>query len=378
MRFIHLSDLHLGKRVNGFSMLEDQKDILDKIMTVIDSSKVQAVVIAGDIYDKSVPPTEAVRLFDGFLSRLARRQLKILVISGNHDSAERVAFGAELMKESGAYVSPVYDGTVTCVPLQDVYGTVKFHLLPFVKPAVVRGIFEDEEIGDYTDAVRAALSRCDLDETKRNVLVAHQFVTGAFRSESEEISVGGLDNVDASVFDAFDYVALGHIHGPQSIGRKTVRYCGTPLKYSFSEKDHLKSVTIVEMREKGDVSVETVPLIPLHDMRQIRGTYDELMMRSAYEDTDTEDYLHVVLTDEEDVPDAVAKMRMIYPNIMKLEYDNARTRNTQSVEDLDLSKQMTEEELFAAFYTLQNDRDMTQEQVQYTEDLFERLREENR
>ncbi|MBQ6476590.1 MAG: exonuclease SbcCD subunit D [Clostridia bacterium] len=378
MRFIHLSDLHLGKRVNGFSMLEDQKDILDKIMTVIDSSKVQAVVIAGDIYDKSVPPTEAVRLFDGFLSRLARRQLKILVISGNHDSAERVAFGAELMKESGAYVSPVYDGTVTCVPLQDVYGTVKFHLLPFVKPAVVRGIFEDEEIGDYTDAVRAALSRCDLDETKRNVLVAHQFVTGAFRSESEEISVGGLDNVDASVFDAFDYVALGHIHGPQSIGRKTVRYCGTPLKYSFSEKDHLKSVTIVEMREKGDVSVETVPLIPLHDMRQIRGTYDELMMRSAYEDTDTEDYLHVVLTDEEDVPDAIAKMRMIYPNIMKLEYDNARTRNTQSVEDLDLSKQMTEEELFAAFYTLQNDRDMTQEQVQYTEDLFERLREENR
>ena len=378
MRFIHLSDLHLGKRVNGFSMLEDQKDILDKIMTVIDSSKVQAVVIAGDIYDKTVPPTEAVRLFDGFLSRLARRQLKILMISGNHDSAERIAFGADLMKESGAYVSPVYDGTVTCVPLQDAYGTVKFHLLPFVKPAIVRGFFEDEEIGDYTDAVRAALSRCDLDETKRNVLVAHQFVTGAFRSESEEISVGGLDNVDASVFDAFDYVALGHIHGPQSIGRKTVRYCGTPLKYSFSEKDHLKSVTIVEMREKGDVSVETVPLIPLHDMRQIRGTYDELMMRSAYEDTDTEDYLHVVLTDEEDVPDAVAKMRMIYPNIIKLEYDNARTRNTQSVEDLDLSKQMTEEELFAAFYTLQNDRDMTQEQVQYTEDLFERLREENR
>ncbi len=378
MRFIHLSDLHLGKRVNGFSMLEDQKDILDKIMTVIDNSKVQAVVIAGDIYDKSVPPTEAVRLFDGFLSRLARRQLKILVISGNHDSAERIAFGADLMKESGAYVSPVYDGTLTCVSLQDTFGTVRFHLLPFVKPAVVRGFFEDEEIGDYTDAVRAALSRCDLDETKRNVLVAHQFVTGAFRSESEEISVGGLDNVDASVFDAFDYVALGHIHGPQSIGRKTVRYCGTPLKYSFSEKDHLKSVTIVEMREKGDVSVETVPLIPLHDMRQIRGTYDELMMRSAYEDTDTEDYLHVVLTDEEDVPDAVAKMRMIYPNIMKLEYDNARTRNTQSVEDLDLSKQMTEEELFAAFYTLQNDRDMTQEQVQYTEDLFERLREENR
>jgi len=378
MRFIHLSDLHLGKRVNGFSMLEDQKDILDKIMTVIDNSKVQAVVIAGDIYDKSVPPTEAVRLFDGFLSRLARRQLKILVISGNHDSAERIAFGADLMKESGAYVSPVYDGTLTCVSLQDTFGTVRFHLLPFVKPAVVRGFFEDEEIGDYTDAVRAALSRCDLDETKRNVLVAHQFVTGAFRSESEEISVGGLDNVDASVFDAFDYVALGHIHGPQSIGRKTVRYCGTPLKYSFSEKDHLKSVTIVEMREKGNVSVETVPLIPLHDMRQIRGTYDELMMRSAYEDTDTEDYLHVVLTDEEDVPDAVAKMRMIYPNIMKLEYDNARTRNTQSVEDLDLSKQMTEEELFAAFYTLQNDRDMTQEQVQYTEDLFERLREENR
>ena len=378
MRLIHLSDLHLGKRVNEFSMMEDQTDILNKIIAVIDEEKPQAVVIAGDIYDKAIPPAEAVQLFDGFLNRLARRNIHVLIISGNHDSAERVAFGARLMQNSGIHLSPVYDGTVTYVDLQDEYGTVRFHLIPFLKPAHVRRYEEEMEIVDYTDAMRTVIAKAQIDPGMRNVAVAHQFVTGAQRSDSEEISVGGLDNVDASVFDAFDYTALGHIHGPQNIGAETVRYCGTPLKYSFSEKDHVKSVTVVDLREKGDIQVHTVPLVPLHDMRQIRGKYEELTLRSSYEGTQTEDYLHIILTDENDIPDAAARLRMIFPNLMKLDYDNARTRNSRTLGSLDEAEKKTETELFAEFYETQNNQEMTQEQYKYVRDVFEKLKEAQR
>lgn len=375
MKFIHLSDLHLGKRVNEFSMLEDQEYILTKIVHIIDEVQPQAVLIAGDVYDKSVPSAEAVMLFDRFLRQLAERQLQVFVISGNHDSAERIAFGAALMDQSGIHMSPVYDGTVTPVKLADDNGTVCVYMLPFLKPAHVRRFYEEEGIESYTDALRVAIAHMDMDPANRNILVTHQFVTGALRSESEDISVGGTDNVDAAVFEPFDYVALGHIHGPQNVTRETLRYCGTPLKYSFSEKGHVKSVTVVDLPQKGAVTVSTIPLVPKHDLREIRGTYEQLTLRANYEGTATDDYLHIILTDEEDVPDAIGRLRTIYPNLMKLEYDNTRTRNAASLAPVVGLEHKSEIQLFSEFYELQNDTPMSEEQAAFAEQLLETIKE---
>ena len=330
MKLIHLSDLHIGKRVNEFSMIEDQKYILRVILNIIDDEKPDGVLIAGDIYDKSVPSAEAVQLLDDFLCRLAERKLPAYIISGNHDSAERLSFGGRLMDMSGIHLSPVYNGTVVPLSLCDEHGRVNIYMLPFLKPVNVKRFFPDAEIESYTDAVRAAVDSMGIDESERNILVTHQFVTGASRSESEELSVGGSDNVDVSAFDGFDYVALGHIHGPQKMSRETVRYCGTPLKYSFSEANHKKSVTVVELGKKGKIEIRTVPLVPKRDLREIKGKYEEIVLKESYEGTNTDDYMHITLTDEEDIPDVMNRLRVIYPNIMKLDYDNKRTRNSQS------------------------------------------------
>ena len=373
MKFLHLSDLHIGKRVNEFSMLEDQEYILTKIINIIDNEKPDAVVIAGDVYDKSVPSAEAVQLFDDFLCRLAKRKLQVFVISGNHDSAERMAFGGRLMDISGVHMSPVYNGKVEAISLDDEFGRVNFFMLPFVKPANVRRFFEDTEIESYTDAVRVAVENMNVNAEERNVIVTHQFVTGAEKCESEEISVGGSDNVDASVFDAFDYVALGHIHGPQNIGSERVRYCGTPLKYSFSEAKHKKSVTVVEMGEKGSLKIRTVALEPKRDMREIRGTYAEITLKDNYINTNTDDYMHITLTDEEDIPDAIGKLRVIYPNLMKLDYDNKRTRSSAKLDIIENIEQRSPLDLFAEFYENQNNQPMTDEQTNFVKSLIESI-----
>lgn len=376
MKFIHLSDLHLGKRVNEFQMLEDQKYILTKIINIIDGERPDAVMIAGDVYDKSVPPAEAVKLFDDFLYRLAQRRLQVFVISGNHDSPERIAFGSRLMDVSGIHMSPVYNGTVVPISLTDEYGTVNIYMLPFIKPVHVRSIFPIETVESYTDAMQVAISNMDINESERNILVTHQFVTGAMRSESEELSVGGSDNVDITVFKPFDYVALGHIHGPQNLGGNIVRYCGTPLKYSFSEASHKKSVTVVEIAEKGTLDVRTVSLVPKHDMREIKGTYMELTSKALYEGTAVDDYIHITLTDEDDIPDAIGKLRVIYPNLMKLDYDNKRTRNAVHISATVDAEQKTPLELFAKFFEQQNGRAMSDEQSAFAAELIEKIWED--
>ena len=374
MKLIHLSDLHLGKRVSEFSMLEDQKYILWEILRIVEEEKPDGVIIAGDVYDKTIPPAEAVALLDEFLVRLSGMKQEVYMISGNHDSAERIAFGGRLMELSGIHLSPVFDGQIEPCVLKDEEGEVRIWLLPFVKPADVRHVYPEEEITDYTGALRTVIGHMEIDPAERNVLVTHQFVTGAARSESEDVSVGGMDNVDASVFDAFDYVALGHIHGPQHIGRETVRYCGTPLKYSFSEKDHVKSVTVVTMGKKGDTEVRTVPLKPKKEMREIRGTFGELTSQGACEAAD--DYLHVILTDEEDVPDAMVQLRKIWPNIMRLDYDNMRTRTSSDVGAAEETERKSEIELFNEFYTVQNGQPLNEEQRAFAEGLLESLKEE--
>lgn len=376
MKFLHLADLHLGKRVNGFSMLEDQAHILRQILAILDDEQPDGVLIAGDVYDKSVPSVEAVGLLDGFLTELRTRGVPVLLISGNHDSPERLAFGGRVMDSCGIHISPVYDGALAPVTLQDAFGPVHVWLLPFVKPAHVRRWFPDADIESYTDAMAEAVAHMDIDTAARNVLVTHQFVTGGTRSGSEELSVGGTDNVDSGVFAPFDYVALGHLHGAQHIGRETIRYAGSPLKYSFSEARQHKSVTVVTLGEKGDVQVRTVALTPLRELREIRGSYDELTARSFYEHTTyRSDYLHLILTDEQDVFDAMSRLRTIYPYLMTLDYDNARTRAAGGMSVPAETERRTPLELFEALYQRQNHRPMSEVQRAYIAQLMEQIME---
>ena len=377
MKLFHLSDLHIGKRVNEFSMIEDQKYILTQILHETEQEKPDGILISGDVYDRTIPTAEAVQVFDAFLTRLSEQKIPAFIISGNHDSAERLAFGSSLMGKSGIYFSKVYDGTVEKIPMQDAYGTVWIYLLPFLRPSTVRHALPEraEEVQSAADAVRIALEQTKIDDEERNVLLVHQFVTGAKRCDAEELQVGDVDQIPAELFASFDYAALGHIHSPQKVGRETVRYCGAPLKYSFSEAGQEKSITVVELKEKGSVELRTIPLKPLHDLRKIRGTYLEVTAKSFYENRDCEDYLQVTLTDEEDVPDGMAKLRTIYPNLMRLEYDNKRTRSNAEVRAAERVEEKSELELFQEFYELQNNQLMTEVQEQFVEELLRGMKE---
>ena len=373
MKLIHLSDLHIGKRVNEVSMIEEQAYILNQVLAAIDAEAPGAVLISGDVYDKSTPSAEAVTLFDDFLCRLAEKQQQVFIISGNHDSAERLAFGGRLMEDKGIHLSPVYNGNIAPITLTDEYGPVHFWLLPFLKPAHVKRFYPDDGIESYTDACRVAVEKMGIEPAERNVILVHQFVTGSSTCDSEEISVGGTDNVDAVVFAGFDYVALGHIHGPQNIGSERIRYCGTPLKYSFSEAKHQKSITVVELGEKGSFDLRTIPLTPLHDLREIRGSYDQVTAKSFYENTAVDDYLHITLTDEEDVPEAMARLRVIYPNLMKLTYDNARTRSNAVIDGAVDVRKKSPLQLFGELYEQQNNQPMSEVQNDFMRELIESI-----
>lgn len=376
MKFLHISDLHLGKRVNEFSMTEDQRYILARILDIAREESPDGVLIAGDVYDKPVPSAEAVELFDGFLTDLAR-MTEVFVLSGNHDSPERIAFGGRIMGASGVHLSPVYSGTLAPVTLKGDIGEVAVYMLPFVRPAHVRRFHPDEDIKTYTDAVRVALAHADETSAERRVLVAHMFVTGASRTDSEDISVGGADNVDVSALAGFDYVALGHIHRPQNVA-PGVRYSGSPLKYSFSEISDKKSVTVVELGGKGEVSVRTVPLTPLRDLKEIKGTYAELTARDSYEGTTyRDDYMHIILTDEDDVPEALGKLRVIYRNLMKLEYRNSRTSALGRVTAPEAVRERTPAQLLGELFVKQNDRPMPEEQAAYVRALAAEIWEED-
>jgi exonuclease SbcD len=409
MKFLHLADLHIGKRVCEHSMLGDQVHILGEVLKVVDAEKPDAVLIAGDVYDKPVPGAEAVAVLDDFLVKLSRTGVKVFVVSGNHDSAERIAFGARLMQGTGVYMSPVYSGAFEPVTLQDVSGEVDVWMLPFVRPAMVRACLESDEerdaVKDYTSAVKAALAQMKFTEGRRNVLVAHQFVTGAETSDSEEC-VGGLENVDASVFEKFDYVALGHIHKPQNVlkdgdGTVRARYSGTPLKYSLSEAAHKKSVTVVELGSAGNAGVAVagdlfadsgmhaalqlreVPLVPLHDVRKIHGTFAELVSPEfrngqVAAGMSLEDYVYIELTDENDIPDAAQKLRGIYPNLMMLAYDNERTRNQKITVDVEKVKKKSPMQLFGEFFGEMNGREMNGEESEFVQSIIDGIWEGER
>lgn len=378
MKFLHLSDLHLGKAVHEFSMIEDQEYILKKIIGIVDEELPQCVLIAGDVFDRTIASTDALRLLDDFLVALAKRGVQVFLISGNHDSADRLSFGARLIAESGIHIARGYDGEIAKYTVSDAYGDVDIYLLPFLKPAHVRRFFPETEIGSWTDALDAVIKALSVDPARRKVIVAHQFVTGAIRCESEEINVGGADNVDARVFDSFDYVALGHLHGAQSVGRETARYCGTPLKYSFSEAAQSKSVSVVELAEKGNVTIRAVPLVPQRDMREIKGTYLEVTAKEFYKDLNLDDYYRITLTDEEDQPDALGKLRIIYPNLMRLDYDNKRTQKQADFSgSVDVTR-FTPFQLFESFFEEQNGRTLSDVQQEYLNEVIEKVWEEVR
>lgn len=368
MKFAHLSDLHLGKHLNQYSLLEDQEYILKQIITVIREQGVEAVLISGDIYDRPVPPGEAVSLFDDFLAELAAEKLPVCIISGNHDSPERIAFASRLIAASGVYLSPVYQGEIQPVKLTDTYGTVNVYMLPFIKPVHIRHFFPEEEVSTYTDAIRSAIAHMNVDWTERNILLAHQFVTGASRSDSEDISVGGLDNVDADVFEDFDYVALGHLHRAQNVGNGRIRYCGTPLKYSFSEVKDEKSITIVDLGEKGSVSIDTIPLTPLRDMLELEGEFRELMSLTG----NSEAYIRITLTDEMEVLDAFSRLRAVYPNLMLMEYKKRSRQVEPGLEGLETTA-IHPLELFGRFYQEMNNQPISQDQAGYLQEKIQKI-----
>lgn len=377
---MHLADLHLGKRVNGFSMMEDQEYILNRILEIMEEEQPDGLLIAGDVYDKTIPPAEAVRLMDDFLTAVAAKHVPVFLISGNHDSAERVAFGHQLMQGSGIWISPVYDGTIRHHTLEDRWGEVNIYLIPFLRPSVVRSFFPDVEIEDYTDALRTIIEDLQVDTSRRNVVLAHQFVTAAGAlpetCDSEQLSVGGLDRVDGSVFSPFDYTALGHLHGPQRVGSETIRYAGSPLKYSFSELHQKKSVTMAELRAKGETEIRQIPLQPRREMTELRGTFEEILEEARKKGEPQTDYYHMILTDETDVVDALSRLREYYPNIMLLDYDNRRTRSQKEVEQLDRVEERTPGELFAALYEQQNGQEMDSDRKEYLDGLIREIWEE--
>ena len=384
MKVLHVSDLHIGKRVNGISMLDDQRYTLRQILDIAEKRQVSVLLIAGDVYDKASPSAEAVTVFDAFLTDAVAAGLRVLAIPGNHDSAERIAYAQGLLEKQGVCLPPVYAGEVERVELEDEHGPVEFWLLPFLKPGDVRRFFPDEEIGDdYSAALRAVLGACAIDQGKRNIVLSHQLVTAygtAPDRADDEIKLGGMDNVDVSVYDAFDYVALGHVHRPQRVGRDTVRYSGSPLKYSFSEARYGKSVALIELGEKkpsddvGEcVSFELIPLVPLHDVREVRGTLADVLAMGTAHDA-SQDYLHITLSDEHPQLDAMAKIHEVFPNAMMLDYDNVTVLidrpQTQLTADPD---SMDTLDLFSVFYESQVGNPLDDEQRNFAHKLIAKV-----
>ena len=371
MKLFHLSDLHLGKRINSIPIVEHQKHFLSQIIEQVKSEQPNAVMIAGDIYDRSVPSEEAVALFDDFLYELSKLKTNVLIVSGNHDSAERLAFGGRIFNKNGIYISPEYNGKTTCVTLPDEHGGVNFYMLPFVTPSGVRAFFKDKTIENCTDAIRVAIDEMGVDTAKRNVLITHLYIEGAVRTEESETRiVGNLEDVDYKVLDPFDYVALGHLHMAQSIGRETVRYCGTPMKYTVKEAHHKKSITVVEIPEKGkEIKIGTIPLVPLLDWKPvIEGKYGDVTDRAC------DEFVSICLTDEEMIFDVRNKLRRYFPNLVSVTYKREEHRMSPVLENIESLRKSSPAELFAEFYKLQNDgAEMSEKQAEIVREIFEEI-----
>ena len=383
MKILHLADLHLGKILQEQSLIEDQEYMLKEIIEIIKNENIEAVLISGDVYDRSVPPAEAVNLLDNFLKILIKElKIKVFIISGNHDSKDRLGFGSKIFEDEGLYIESKYSGNLRKVELEDNYGKINIYMLPFVKPIEVKDFFEDDLENNYNTAIHKIIEKEKINKDERNIIMVHQFVTAGTiepeRTESEILSLGGIENVDVSNFDDFDYVAIGHVHRPQQIGRKEARYAGTMLKYSFSEINHNKSVPVIDFKEKGNIEINLKELVPLRDMREIKGPIEELLKKENYELGNVNDYIKAVITNEETVYDAIGQIRRIYPNTLKLEIRNSKTINGGQEQDLNLQKvkRKSELELFEDFYKSQNNVDLDEKQKEIIKDIISEVKDE--
>lgn len=383
MKFLHLADLHLGKILQEQSLIEDQEYMLNQIIEIIERENIEAVLISGDVYDRSVPPAEAVNLLDCFLKTLIKElKIKVFMIAGNHDSKDRLAFGSKIFEDEGLYIESKYNGDLRKIELQDEYGKLNIYMLPFVKPIEVKQFFEDDLENNYNTAINKVIGKEEINKSERNIILVHQFVTAGMlepeRTESEVLSLGGIESVDVSNFNDFDYVAIGHVHRPQKIGRDTARYAGTMLKYSFSELNHNKTVPIIELKDKGDININLVQLNPLRDMREIKGPIEELIKQENYECGNTNDYIKAVITNEEPVYDAIGQIRRIYPNALKLEIRNSKTISNVEEQNINLEnvKKKTELELFADFYKAQNNADLDEKRTEIIKNIISEVKHE--
>ena len=380
MKLMHLSDLHLGKLVLEQSMIDDQKYILNQIIDIVKKEKVDIVLIAGDVYDKSIPTIEAVNLFSNFLTKLYKLKVLVFVISGNHDSKDRLSFGNELFVDNGIYIEGIFNGNLRCETTNDKYGKLNIYMLPFIKLVEIKRFYPDEIIDTYEDAIKCILKHSSINKNERNIIMVHQFVTSlgedVIRSDSESISLGGIDNIDVTLFKDFDYVAMGHIHGPQKVGRETARYSGSPLKYSFSEVNQKKSVCIIEFNSKEDINISKIPLIPIRDMRVIKGPFDKLISKEIVNIENKNDYLDVVLTDDDYIINAIGKLRKFYPNILKLEYENKISSN-DVLDNIDIDKSnMSPIDLFSEFYKMQNGIELPAKKKKIIEEVIKEVSDE--
>lgn len=380
MKLMHLSDLHLGKLVLEQSMIDDQKYILNQIIDIVKKEKVDIVLIAGDVYDKSIPTIEAVNLFSNFLTKLYKLKVLVFVISGNHDSKDRLSFGNELFVDNGIYIEGIFNGNLRCETINDKDGKLNIYMLPFIKPVEIKRFYPDEIIDTYEDAIKCILKHSSINKNESNIIMVHQFVTSlgedVIRSDSESISLGGIDNIDVTLFKDFDYVAMGHIHGPQKVGRETVRYSGSPLKYSFSEVNQKKSVCIIEFDSKENINISKIPLIPIRDMRVIKGPFDKLISKEIVNLENKNDYLDVVLTDDDYIINAIGKLRKFYPNILKLEYENKISSNDVS-DNIDIDKSnMSPIDLFSEFYKMQNGIELPAKKKKIIEEVIKEVSDE--
>lgn len=364
MKILHTADWHLGKIVNAVHMTEDQAYILDQLFDIIDSEQPDCVVISGDIYDRSIPPKEAVDLFDRTITKLSRDyDFPVLVTSGNHDSPDRLQFGRALFRDNQLFFETKLTATIEQVTLQDDYGPVTFHLIPFFEPNEVRYHFQIDAMLTHHEAMEVVVQsiRDRVDLSDRHVILAHAFIAGGMETDSEErlSMIGGSPYVDQSVFDGFDYVALGHLHQPQQVKRLNVQYSGSLLKYSFSEARHKKSVTIVNLAEKDSVTFKRHLLEPKRDLRIVEGTFHDIMTKTEASD----DYLLVRLDDTEEVIDPMSDLRKKFPNILRLEYK--RTHRDVALDELDqtpVTERMSDEALFEHFYQEMTGEAMTDEE----------------
>ncbi len=376
MRIIHTSDLHLGKKVHEYSMIEDQAFILDRIIDNVKRQEADALIISGDIYDKSLPSEAAINLLNDFLTGLSEMGLPVFIIPGNHDSADRLSFGNWLMAKSSVFIQGPYTGKIRPNYLHDEFGKLAIYSLPFIRPSAIKSFFPDRRVDSYEDAVRLCIEDMDIDRSIRNIIMAHQFVTGASRTDSEILSLGGTDSISPSLFKDFDYVALGHIHRPQKMGADHIRYSGSPLKYSISEQDDKKSLVQIDLLDKGNIELSFLPLKPLRDLREIRGKYDQILLKDNYKNTNTDDYVHIVLKDELEVPNAMANLSLVYPHILKLDYDNLRSRTESKVKSLSAIEKRSEMDLLREFYLGQNGVEMSTYQEDLSISIFKEISEE--